>query len=203
MASRLLVAAVAAASLGLGAQAREVPQRPDIAPTPLQPYKAIPSSAPRTKSCFVKPSCTAGKDDSAKILAAFEECNNGGSVVLDKEYTICEPLDLRFLKNVDVFLTGTVRFCEDIEHWLPTVFQFPFQDQSTWWLWGGEDINLYGLGEGTIDGQGQVWYDAHAANSTVKRPLLFVTDGWHGGSISGLNLRQSPNVSRLSPILSV
>jgi galacturan 1,4-alpha-galacturonidase len=67
-----------------------------------------------------------------------------------------------------VFLTGTVRFCEDIENWLPSVFPILFQDYSTWWLWGGEDINLYGLGEGTIDGQGQAWWDANAANSTVK-----------------------------------
>lgn len=189
----------AAALLGVGAHARDVPQRPDIVPTPFTPYKAIPSSTPRTKTCFVKPSCTPGKDDSGKILAALHECNNGGTVVLDKDYTICEPLDLRFLKHVDVALTGTVRFCEDIEHWQATAFPVPFQEQSTWWLWGGEDINIYGLGEGTIHGQGQVWYDAHAANKTVKRPLLFVTDGWHGGSITGLKMRHSPNVSERLP----
>lgn len=193
MASRLLLA-VALAALSLTTEAREVPQRPDVKPTPLQPYRAIPESAPRTKSCFVKPSCTPGNDDSAKILAAFEECNNGGTVVLDKEYTICNPLDLRFLKNIDVALTGTVKFCEDIENFQALNFHFPFQSQTTWWLWGGEDINLYGLGTGTIDGQGQIWYDSYATNKTLNRPLLFVTDGWHGGSISGLKLRQSPQV---------
>lgn len=146
-----LVAAVAA---------RSAPERPNHQPTPLQPYKAFPTSAPREKTCFVKPSCTEGRDDAPKILAAFEECNNGGTVVLDREYTICSPLDLRFLKHVDVALTGTVKFCDDVDSWLPETFQFPFQDGSSWWLWGGEDINLYGLGEGTIDGNGQAWYDA-------------------------------------------
>ncbi|RSL86091.1 Exopolygalacturonase X-2 [Fusarium oligoseptatum] len=148
------------------------PKRPHHEPTPLQPYKAFPTSSPRRKTCFVKPGKKSG-DDSSKILRAFKKCNNGGTVVLDQEYTICTQLDLRFLKHVDIALTGT--------------------DGSSWWLFGGEDINLYGAGTGTIDGNGQAWYDAHAADSKVKRPLLFVTDGWKGGSITGLKLRQSPN----------
>ncbi|CAG9976100.1 unnamed protein product [Clonostachys byssicola] len=184
----LAAAGIAISSI---AQARQVPERPKIVPAPIQPFKPFPSSSPRTKSCFVKPSCTPGRDDAPKILAAIKECNNGGTVVLDKEYTICSPLDLRFLKHIDIALTGTVKFCEDIEKWVPTFFNFPFQDQGTWWLWGGEDINLYGAGTGTIDGNGQVWYDAHAT-SNVQRPLLFVTDGWVGGSITGLKLRNSP-----------
>ncbi|KAJ4311881.1 Exopolygalacturonase X-2 [Neodidymelliopsis sp. IMI 364377] len=174
------------------AAASKTPQRPQLEATPLQPYKAFPPSPPRTKTCFVKPSKNGG-DDARNILDAFKKCNNGGTIVLDKVYTICTQLDLRFLKHVDVALTGTVKFCNDVNRWLPRTFQFPFQDGSSWWLWGGKDINLYGLGVGTIDGNGQTWYDAHAVNSTVKRPLLFVTDGWEGGSITGLRLRQSPN----------
>jgi galacturan 1,4-alpha-galacturonidase len=193
MASRILLLAGLAALSSI-AQARDVPERPLIKPYPLQPYKAFPSSTPRNKSCFVKPSCTQGQDDSAKILAAFEECNDGGTVVLDEEYTVCSPLDLRFLKHIDVALTGTVNFCDDYDDWQSELFRFPFQDQGTWWLWGGEDINLYGAGTGTIDGNGQTWYDAYAEDSTLLRPLLFVTDGWHGGSITGLKLRQSPQV---------
>jgi hypothetical protein len=186
---------LAALALSGIAQAREVPARPDIKPSPLQPYKAIPTGSPRTKTCFVKPSCTKGRDDSAKILAAFHECNNGGTVVLDEEYTICSPLDLRFLKHVDVALTGTIKFCDDdLDDWVEKTFKFPFQDGSSWWLWGGEDINLYGLNKGTIDGNGQKWYDT-VAERTILRPLLFVTDGWRGGSITGLKLRNSPNVS--------
>ena len=172
----------------------KAPQRPQLKAAPLGPSVPFPVSPLRHKTCFVKPRKKVG-DDASNILDAFKKCNNGGTVVLDQEYTICSPLDLRFLKHVDVALTGTVKFCDDVNRWLPRTFQFPFQDGSSWWLWGGKDINLYGLGVGTIDGNGQAWYDAHAANSTVKRPLLFVTDGWEGGSITGLKLRQSPNVS--------
>lgn len=158
--TKMTLLKVVVLALVAAAAARSAPERPLHEPTPLQPYKAFPTSPPRDKTCFVKPSCTEGRDDSPKILAAFEECNDGGTVVLDQEYTICTPLDLRFLKHVDVALTGTVRFCDDIEYWLPETFQFPFQNGSSWWLWGGEDIHLYGLGEGTIDGNGQAWYDA-------------------------------------------
>lgn len=189
---KLGIAALAFAVLGL---ARDVPKRPQHSASPLQPTKPFPQSPPRTKSCFVKPSHKPGGDDAAKILKAFKKCNNGGTVVLDKEYNICTPLDLRFLKHVDVALTGTVSFCEDTAMWNASTFKFPFQDGSSWWLWGGEDINLFGLGEGTIHGNGQAWYDAYAEDPSLVRPLLFVADGWHGGSITGIKYRQSPNVS--------
>lgn len=174
-----------------------IPRRPSIHPGPVQPYKAIPLQTQRNphKICHVKPGHK-GSDDASVIRDALQTCNNGGTVVLDKEYTICTPLDLRFLKHVDIALTGTVEFCPDLDAWsLENLFQFHFQDASSWWVWGGEDIHLYGAGTGVIQGNGQVWYDAHAADSNVSRPLLFIADGWHGGSITGLKLRHSPNVS--------
>ncbi|OJJ08179.1 hypothetical protein ASPVEDRAFT_57355 [Aspergillus versicolor CBS 583.65] len=172
-----------------------IPRRPSIHPGPVQPYKAIPLQTERNphKICHVKPGHK-GSDDASIIRDALQTCNNGGTVVLDKEYTICTPLDLRFLKHVDIALTGTVEFCPDLDAWsLENLFQFHFQDASSWWVWGGEDIHLYGAGTGVIQGNGQVWYDAHAADSNVSRPLLFIADGWHGGSITGLKLRHSPN----------
>ncbi|KAI9150822.1 Exopolygalacturonase X-2 [Paramyrothecium foliicola] len=172
---------------------RLVPKRPEIEATPLKPYKAFPASTPRTKTCFVKPSCTKGRDDSAKILAAFEECNNGGTVVLDEEYTIGSPLDLRFLNHVDIAITGTLRFHDDIDYWLTRTFKFPFQGSSSMWVIGGNDINIYGNGVGVIDGQGQKWYDRFATNATLQRPILLITDGMHGGSITGLKMLNSPN----------
>jgi galacturan 1,4-alpha-galacturonidase len=46
-----------------------------------------------------------------------------------------------------------------------------------------------------IDGSGQAWWEAFAADASLLRPILFVTDGLEGGSITGLNLINSPNVS--------
>ncbi|KAL3298253.1 polygalacturonase [Colletotrichum asianum] len=61
------------------------------------------------------------------------------------------------------------------------------------WRFGGEDVNIYGLGQGTIDGLGQTWWNALISNSTVVRPLLLGTDGLKGGSITGLKMINSPN----------
>lgn len=176
-------------------------KRPSIQPDPLQPYKAIPLQSWRNphKVCHVK-SGRKGNDDAGRIRDALHKCNNGGIVVLDKDYTICSPLDLRFLKHVDIALTGKVEFCPELDFWQQNLFEFHFQDASSWWVWGGEDVHLYGAGTGVIHGNGQPWYDAHAANSSVKRPLLFIADGWHGGSITGLKLRHSPNVSKFGRI---
>jgi galacturan 1,4-alpha-galacturonidase len=55
---------------------------------------------------------------------------------------------------------------------------------------GGEDVNVYG--GGTLDGNGQVWYDLYAANIYILRPVLFGTVGLNGGTISDLNLVYSP-----------
>lgn len=175
--------------------ARNFVPRPDIKAHPLQPYKAFPEPTERTKTCFVKPSCTEGQDDAPKILAALEDCNGGGTVVLDMEYTVCSPLDLRFLKHVDIALTGTLNFCPQVDYWLNNSFKIDFQNQSTFWYIGGEDVNVYGAGQGVLNGNGQVWYDRFATNSSLQRPILFTTNGLHGGSVTGLNMRNSPNVS--------
>ena len=51
-------------------------------------------------------------------------------------------------------------------------------------------MNVYG--GGTLNGNGQVWYDLYAQNDLVLRPVLFGTIGLHSGSISNLNLIYSP-----------
>ena len=43
-----------------------------------------------------------------------------------------------------------------------------------------------------LDGNGQVWYDLYAEDIYILRPILFGTVGLHGGSISDLYLRYSP-----------
>lgn len=41
-------------------------------------------------------------------------------------------------------------------------------------------------------GSGQIWWDAFQDNETVHRPLLFGTEGLKGGSMSGINMKNSP-----------
>ena len=48
-------------------------------------------------------------DHSAAIKAALASCNNGGTVVLDKTYTIGTVLQTNDLVNVAIELTGTIK----------------------------------------------------------------------------------------------
>jgi galacturan 1,4-alpha-galacturonidase len=51
-------------------------------------------------------------------------------------------------------------------------------------------VNVYG--GGTLDGNGQVWYDLYAEDPLILRPILFGVIGLHGGTIGPLKLRYSP-----------
>ncbi|KAF7966000.1 hypothetical protein HWV62_40503 [Athelia sp. TMB] len=151
----------------------------------------MPKSITRTKTCVV-PAFGNGTDDSAAILKAFHTCNSGGSVVLsaNKTYTIGTALDLTFLRHVDWVIEGTIQFTNDTDYWQANSFKQIFQNATTFFQLGGEDVNVYG--GGTIDGNGQVWYDLYAQNIYILRPVLFGTIGLKGGSISDLKLRYSP-----------
>ncbi len=48
-------------------------------------------------------------DDGPAIASALSSCNNGGTVVLDKTYTIATVLQTTALNNVAVQLTGTIK----------------------------------------------------------------------------------------------
>lgn len=51
-------------------------------------------------------------------------------------------------------------------------------------------MNIYG--GGTLDGNGQVWYDLYAKDIYTLRPVLIGVDGLHNSIISNLDLRYSP-----------
>jgi galacturan 1,4-alpha-galacturonidase len=194
----------------LHAESESLFQRPRIAVAPHSAFKAFPFSPARHKTCHVK-SHGNGRDDSKYILQAFRKCSPGGHVVFDKDkvYTIGKAMDIRFLKRVDVGMYVTVRgsiaciymylvvirgkivMTNDIDYWLANSFKYAFQDTSSFIQIGGTDVNIYGGGE--IDGNGQAWWDARMDNKTIQRPILVTYMDFHGGSVSNINLRNSPN----------
>lgn len=76
---------------------------------PHHPFKPLPASSARTKTCHVA-SHGHGKDDASNIMAALKKCNNGGKVVFDADttYTVGTAMDMTFLKHVDL---GTCHKC--------------------------------------------------------------------------------------------
>lgn len=77
--------------------------RPEIVPSPKQPRVAVPSPPARTKFCTVK-SHGNGSDDSAFVLSAFHQCNNGGHVLFaaNTTYTVGTAMDWTFLRHIDI-----------------------------------------------------------------------------------------------------
>lgn len=94
-----------AALLGSAAaiSASKYSTRPQINPSPQQPRLAVPDPPERTKFCTVK-SHGNGTDDSAYILSAFHECNNGGHVLFSENttYTVGTAMDWTFLEHIDI-----------------------------------------------------------------------------------------------------
>ncbi|KAK7702698.1 hypothetical protein SLS57_011249 [Botryosphaeria dothidea] len=149
-------------------------------------------SPPRNRTCVVESHDDQATDDSEYITAALGDCNDGGHVIFPgtQTYVINEPLDLTHLLSIDIDIQGTIQFTDDIEHWLNSTFDLGFQNATSFFKLGGSDVNVYG--GGTIDGQGQAWYDNYAKNKHDPRPVLFATVGLDDGTISDLNLRNSP-----------
>ncbi|KAI0487635.1 polygalacturonase [Xylaria cf. heliscus] len=171
---------------------RDVISRPNIEPFPHNSGRLKPYSPPRTKTCSVT-ALGGGEDDALQILDAFHDCNNGGTVVLDGDYTIATALDLTFLDSVDVALSGSITFKPDIDYWVANSFKYAFQSSTTFWKIGGRDVNIYGGGVGVIDGSGQPWWDGFASNSSLLRPIALVIDGLQGGSMTGIRMINPPN----------
>lgn len=157
-----------------------IPKRPEVQPAPFDSGTPMPCSPARDpkRYCFVKPGSSDERDDAAVILDAFHKCNDGGTVVFDSEYLIGSPLDLTFLKHIDVVISGEIHFdASDVYYWAENSFKYDFQNQSVYWKWGGEDVNIYGdlsNGKSVIDGHGQAYWEEIQTNKSVR---IFSRDG--------------------------
>ncbi|KAF6834764.1 exopolygalacturonase [Colletotrichum musicola] len=195
-AASALLSASSAASVASPKPA--IPKRPNVVPAPFNAGRSMPFSPPREKGryCYVKPGCGKKRDDAAGVLDAFEKCNDGGTVVFDKSYLISSPLDLTFLKHIDIVITGEIAFNDDPYYWAENSFKFDFQNQSVFWKLGGEDFNIYGdLGndKSVIDGRGQAYWEEIQTNKSLLRPMLFSIDGAKGATMSHIRMRNPPN----------
>lgn len=98
-------------------------------------------------------------DDAPAIKAALTQCNNGGTVVLDKTYTIGSVLLTTGLSNVAIQLSGTVNLASsNLSYWTSNSYQLTYQNAYTAWLISGNGIHIYG--GGTYNGGGDAWYAA-------------------------------------------
>ncbi|EKM57997.1 glycoside hydrolase family 28 protein [Phanerochaete carnosa HHB-10118-sp] len=104
-----------------------------------------------------------GRDDGPAISAAFQRCAKNGKVVLDQYYSVDSLLLITGLDDVEIVLSGTLQYTPDIAKWSPQSLFLTYQNASTAWFLSGNNILLHG--GGTLDANGQVWYDAFASSN--------------------------------------
>ncbi|KAI5293000.1 hypothetical protein KEM52_005916 [Ascosphaera acerosa] len=166
--------------------------RPAVVFSPKTPATGFHKSPARTRRCVVRPSGQ-GRDDSQRILHALRKCSPHGRVefLRGEEYTVGTALDLTFLRHIDIDIQGRIVFTDDMDYWQAHSFKYAFQNSSSFFRVGGEDVNIYGGGE--VYGNGPTWWREFQSNKQLWRPILFALDGLKGGMVADLRLTDSPN----------
>ncbi|KAJ7043092.1 pectin lyase fold/virulence factor [Mycena alexandri] len=128
-------------------------------------------------------------DDSPHFLSAVHACSKI-TIPASTTLNISTRLNMTGLHNKHIDLQGTLRFNPDIPYWSGNGFSFPFQTQITFWILGGKNILLDG--GGTLDGAGQDWYDAFAANASLLRPISLTLFQATNVLVQNINMINSP-----------
>ena len=126
------------------------------------------------KLCVVNPDEDGGDDAPAIIKAFTEDCRTNSIVVLPgPKYNIRSFMNTTGLENVEVHHFGRFLWSPDIDYWLSVSQPIGFQNQSTVWYFGGDHITYDGHNVGTLDGNGQNWYDWAEGQGNLKdRPMM-------------------------------
>ncbi|KAJ7771601.1 glycoside hydrolase family 28 protein [Mycena metata] len=130
-----------------------------------------------------------GADDAPRFLSAVHACSKV-TIPVSTTLNISTRLNMTGLNDKHIDLQGTLRFNPDIPYWSGNGFSFPFQTQITFWILGGKNLLLDG--GGTIDGAGQDWYDAFAANSSLLRPISLTLFQATNVLVQNINMINSP-----------
>ena len=124
-----------------------------------QVYWAQQASSQQRHLCYVK--AGNGTDDAPAILNALNnECRSKSLIVFpDSLYNIQTVMNTPDLDDVLIHQFGTMLWSSDVDYWLNVSMPMGFQNQSTVWFFGGDHVLWDGHGVGTLNGNGQYWYD--------------------------------------------
>lgn len=123
--------------------------------------------------CVVRPRADGGDDGPALVEALNHKCRNRSVVYLPGPvYHIRSAMTTLDLDQVRIVLLGRLLWSADVEYWRSVSMPVGFQNQSTVWYFGGNGVEWDGHGVGTLDGNGQVWYDwAKSQGNLPRRPM--------------------------------
>jgi polygalacturonase len=147
----------------------------------------------RSKKCIVPAQDDPQGDDSAAIIKAFGDCGQDGHIIFENTtYHISSIMNTTGLRDVDIEVRGRLIWSTDIDYWLAHSMPIGFQNQTAAWHLGGENLHFYGHGYGTLDGNGQVWYDyAKGVSNIHGRPHQILITNTRNSVIEGLRFVQS------------
>ncbi|KAF3767566.1 family 28 glycoside hydrolase [Cryphonectria parasitica EP155] len=150
------------------------------------------SPASTGKTCTLTP-LGSGQDDVPQILTAFEDCNNGGTVVFPENATFYIATRLNpVLSDVTIDWKGEWLFSDDLDYWRNNSYPIAFQNHHAGFVISGERIHLNGYGTGKINGSGNTWYTAEAGDTQPGRPMPFVWWNVSDVLVEHFTVTQSP-----------
>lgn len=126
------------------------------------------------KFCVVRPNEKPGADDAPAIMDALNnKCRSKGLVFLPGPvYNIRTNMTTLDMDDVVIHQYGRLVWSADVEYWRSVSMPVGFQNQSTVWYFGGNRVTWDGWGVGTLDGNGQAWYDwAKSQGNLPRRPM--------------------------------
>ncbi|GMF75801.1 unnamed protein product [Aspergillus oryzae] len=126
------------------------------------------------ETCVVPAGGSNATDDAPAIVHAFKKCGRGGKVVFKPTtYHIGSVMNITWLEDVDIDLGGTLL------------------NQSTAFILGGNNVRIDGHGIGTLDGNGDTWYqwikEQPNTSNYPGRPHAITFNGLTNSVVRGLS----------------
>lgn len=89
----------------------------------------------------------------------------------------------------------SIQWSTDIQYWLNNSLDVGYQNQSTAFVVGGDNVTINGSGVGTLNGNGDVWYAFISEQSQKSnypgRPHAITFNGLTNSYVTGLNFLRS------------
>ncbi|ATY65544.1 exo-polygalacturonase [Cordyceps militaris] len=152
--------------------------------------------ASKRKVCYIRPGHNnADGDDGPLITQTLNiNCRRNSIVVFPGPvYNIRSPMTVGSLRNVTIHLYGRFLWSTNIDYWLSQSMPVGLQNQTTVFHFGGDNVTLHGHGVGTLDGNGQVWYDwAGGEGNLPRRPMMVNWRRLTNSTVRGVRFVQSP-----------
>ncbi|KAK7408313.1 hypothetical protein QQX98_009515 [Neonectria punicea] len=158
----------------------------------IEHWKEVAESQGR-ELCYLTPDPD-GEDDAPAIEDALNnKCRSNSLVVFPGPvYNIETTMTTTELDDVIIEHYGRLLWTPDVDYWLTVSMPIGFQNQSTVWFFGGDNIHWDGHGVGTLDGNGQVWYDwAEGRGNLPHRPMNINYRGFNNSVVKRMRYVQS------------